>query len=214
MKKILLLAAVLSVCSAASAQRDFESEVPERHYIHLGYAWQTLELDEWNELRSKEGAAFEAGSTFFFHARRPILGMARIGLDFSYFDLQVARFMEELVPDNRESYWANIGMQVGPSVTVTPMDEVHGKVYVHYAPSFNAFLPERNFDTVYGGYAGHVTAGLEASWRFLSLGVETRWGTSKWSGITESGDEEGYSEFDDKQKIRLPSTRLMIGFRF
>lgn len=233
MKKILVtIVLLLVVCGGVSAKEPpFRS--PKRHYIHLAYANQEVEMTNWLSLKSDLGAALESGSTFFFNNRRPVAGMIRFGLDFSYLDLQLNAFRPESLSgyfdnnwlrngflgdyyDDIEEYWddygeeawyANVGMQIGPSVTITPVSGLHIKGYVHYAPSLAAFSPD-GFDDFQAGYAGHVTAGIQASYRFLTLGVEVRNATAD---LDLFGGDETFLLGDN---VKLPGTRFLLGFRF
>ncbi|MDR2912051.1 MAG: hypothetical protein LBV38_01935 [Alistipes sp.] len=194
----------------------------KRHYIRLGYASQGIEPEFGTNLRSNAGGAIEFGSTFVFNNRRPLAGMVRFGLDFSYLDIQAATFKvgnygygddEEGGSMDDRALMANIGMQIGPSITVTPIDRLHARVYVHYAPSATAITPHGGFDDVMAGYTGYVTGGLEVSYRFITLGIEARNGSSDMSWIV-GGDDDDEDEGAGKIPVRLLSNRFMLGFRF
>lgn len=222
MKKLFtLLLPGLLAAGAASAQTA-EFKAPKRHYINLAYATQQLKFDPFTigdyttepvSVKSDQAFAAEFGTTYFFNGKKPIAGMVRIGLDWSYLDVQYASFKA----DEADAHFVNIGMQVGPSVTVTPVQNLHLKAYVHYAPSAAAFSPE-GFDNIKFGYAGYVTGGVQASYRFITLGVEMRAGWSKMNMVTVDPESviEGGTIYDKdvKVKTKLPSTRFIVGFRF
>ncbi len=218
---------------------DPRIDLPKRHYINLSMANQKLKHAQFGgEIKSKEGAAIEFGSTFFFNGKKPILtpyvGAIRFGLDFSYLDATYATFHYKGEEGEKiESHFGNLGMQIGPSVTVTPLRKLNFKLYGHYAPSFTAFTLGKDFDEVTYGYAGYITGGLQASYRFVTLGVELRGATTKLASISEdnfqgeldeipteipeSADDVDFKlKFDkgNKVKTKLPGVRFTLGFRF
>lgn len=216
---------------------DPRTDVPKRHYINLSFATQKLDHPDFTgTIKAKEAAAIEFGSTFFFNGKNPVLtpgfGAIRFGLDFSYLDATYARFEYTEDGEKIESHFGNIGMQVGPSVTFTPLRKLNVKLYAHYAPSFVAFTLGKDFDEVTYGYAGYITGGLQASYRFVTLGFELRGSTTKLASISEdnfsgeidppAGIPGSIDEVDvnwsfdkgNKKKTKLPGARFTLGFRF
>ncbi len=63
---------------------------------------------------------------------------------------------------------------------------------------------------------GHFTAGIQASWRFLTFGVEMRGATARRSAVRPSEERSSVGELElvKKDKVRLSSTRVNFGFRF
>lgn len=220
MKKIFTTLALLVFSAGVSAQKPV-IKAPKRHYINLAYATQQLKFDVYADvaaetLKSDHGVAAEFGSTFFFNGKRPVANMIRFGLDFSYLDLQYASFRINSTDGddlsvNLDGHFANIGMQIGPSVTITPLNRLHAKAYIHYAPSFAAFSLE-NFDNIKGGYAGYITGGVQVSYKFMTLGVEMRSATAKLS--TVDTDEDSDDVLGPKVSTKITSTRFIFGFRF
>lgn len=221
---------------------DPRTYIPKRHYINLSYATQKLQYPGLSTIKSSEGAAIEFGSTFFFNARKPVLtpyvGAIRFGLDFTYLDITAAQFdLWDSEGNKLDSYFGNIGMQIGPSVTITPLRRLNIRLYGHYAPSAVAFTLDK-FEEVTYGYAGYVTGGLQVSYMFMTLGVELRGTTAKLNSISEDnfsaetpslddllgldpndigvGDVAEYVNFDSgpKEKVKLPGVRFTFGFRF
>ncbi len=230
---------ILCMCMAIAASRaeeyniyDEYRSIPKRTYINLSYQWQKIDMGHNNVLPahsrlSNEGGSFEIGHTFFFNARNPIvtpgLGEIRIGLDWSFLDVSAASWK---VRDSRDRiYFANVGMQIGPSVTFTPVRRVNIKGYLHYAPSFAACAIEKwdprgefsdSFDNFMGGYAGYVTGGVHASYRFITLGVELRGGHSDFRSIGDDDDDDMSNPLRGRHRGRakLSGTRFVFGFRF
>lgn len=236
MKRSLLAAALLCAFSATVSAQDNGIPVPKKHYINLAFASQQLKFDAFGDvpsqsLKSREGGALEFGTTYFFNARKPVADMIRFGLDWSYADLSYASFdidVPHYTPDSDlvtvstgKGHFANIGMQIGPSVTFSPMKYLNAKAYIRYAPSVAGYAPEELEDIKFG-YAGYVTGGVQVSYRFVTLGIELRGGSAKLSSLDEDALENteygGLDDVDDflgpKVKAKLPGTRFVLGFRF
>lgn len=117
------------------------------------------------------------------------------------------------------------GMQVGFSATINPVHDLKIATYVRFQPSYSLLLLD---DEVYYGFAPLWNFGVSASWKALTFGVEGRWGTAKYNGI--SIDEEGDYEFDYEnpgnysisddiletfsERMKIKTFRVYVGFRF
>ncbi len=238
----------LPVINLKKQKRDstLRAYTPARKYINLSIATQKLEYSGSRAMKSKSANSIEFGSTFFFNRHKPVvtpIGALRFGLDYSYMDITYATF-ELKDKDHKKvtSYFGNIGMQIGPSVTVTPIKKLNIRLYGHYAPSFVVYTPDKNFKEVSYGYAGYLTGGLQASYMFITLGVEMRGATANMAtfkglhvdsggfedeigdiigggGIPDPGDildpdVKVKVEKGPKKKAKLPGVRFIIGFRF
>jgi hypothetical protein len=161
-------------------------------------------------------------------------GIDRFDLGQQFVDREIFRpgngFDENYNPVDQAAHFFNMGMQVGPSVTVTPIKNLHARLYVHYAPSSVVFAPE-SFEDLKVGYAGYVTGGLHVSYRAFTLGFELRGGSTELSSFNfdslgemdewdggEEGDGGEIFNVDDvvgpKVNTKLPGTRFTFGFRF
>lgn len=92
--------------------------------------------------------------------------MIRFGLDATWFDLNYTNYKleyrwednydEEEEPETSNFHQAEIGMQVGPSVTVNPVGKLNVNAYFRFAPSFSALYDD---DTLLGNYASYFVTG-------------------------------------------------------
>lgn len=213
-------------------------------YINLSGLTQKIKpvgrLDR--TMKSSRGGALEFGNTYYIRPYKPFevapLGKVRLGVDFSFLDLQGVEYEQA---GGTKTYFGNIGMQVGPSVTVIPVKDVSVKLYLHYAPSLAGIVVDdanEGVNEVMLGYAGYVTGGLRASWKFLSLGVELRGATANLTAIDEDDIEldsvvnpglidihdpmgslealqpEWSVNTDRRVKVKLPGVRFSLGFQF
>ena len=167
MKKIsFILLALLCWSSMVSAQEN--NNRLRKKYRNLSFVKQEFEPASYfgmdQTLKSNFGAAFTVGRTFYLH-KKPIAGLIRFGLDATWFDLNYTNYKleyrwednydEEEEPETSNFHQAEIGMQVGPSVTVNPVGKLNVNAYFRFAPSFSALYDD---DTLLGNYASYFGA--------------------------------------------------------
>ena len=140
-----------------------------KKYRNLSFVKQEFEPASYfgmdQTLKSNFGAAFTVGRTFYLH-KKPIAGLIRFGLDATWFDLNYTNYKleyhwednydEEEEPETSNFHQAEIGMQVGPSVTVNPVGKLNVNAYFRFAPSFSALYDD---DTLLGNYASYFVTG-------------------------------------------------------
>ena len=154
MKKIsFILLALLCWSSMVSAQEN--NNRLRKKYRNLSFVKQEFEPASYfgmdQTLKSNFGAAFTVGRTFYLH-KKPIAGLIRFGLDATWFDLNYTNYKleyrwednydEEEEPETSNFHQAEIGMQVGPSVTVNPVGKLNVNAYFRFAPSFSALYDD------------------------------------------------------------------------
>ncbi len=199
-------------------------------YFNLGYVNQTLtdKVSGW-ELKSDFGVSLSNGKTYYLH-KKPLARMIKFGLDFTWMDINYAKStLHDVDLETGEDYTsamhqAEIGMQVGPSVTINPVHQLKVSGYFRVTPSYSMLYMD---ETVHHHYITMCNAGFTVAWKVISLGAEWRWGTAKYDGLTfdesvfeDEGDED--TSFDDvldqfsapKRKFKTSSVRFYIGFRF
>ena len=76
---------------------------------------------------------------------------------------------------------------------------------------------------MYYGFVPFFNFGAAVAWKAISIGVEGRWGGTKYHGVSvdDEGDytEESYDSADDfvetfTQRMRTKSFRAYVSFRF
>ena len=196
---------------------------PRKRYINLSYSSYDLKLDDSSPLKSNFGAAFTVGKTYFLH-KKPVAGMLRFGIDATWFDANYANYEVEYPYDEEYDeiektnyHQVELGMQVGPSITISPLKKLNIQGYFRYAPSFSALYADEG---VYGNYASLFVTGARVTYRFIGLGVEYRFGNSNYKEIG-GDDEDGEENMEDmeeytptKLKANLSGLRAYITFRF
>ena len=202
-KFLVIIFLVLSVVKGVNAQVDNE---PRAKYLNLSYMKATME-NEGYKVKSDYSAGLTAGRTFYVH-KKPLAGMIRIGIDWSYLDLNFSQFTErddDIYDEEWKTYKIEAGMHVGPSVTVSPVENLHLNAYVRFAPCYSG-ITDSDFDKISSAYASFFVTGASVSYNVISLGLENRWGTTKYK---EDYDGESYN-YD----IKMSGPRFYIGFRF
>lgn len=193
-----------------------------KRYLNIAYITsQTLTNKDVAglEWKSKFGVGIAKGKTYYFH-RKPILGMIKIGLDWTQFDISYAQYedpyeastssnyskrrqmkagiFDEGVDDNTEfDFTQDFGMQqiegamaIGPSVTVNPYNYLKVAAYFHYMPTGSVALLDSEASFA---FVNNMAFGMSLAYKVISLGFETRWGTGKYNKFDteEIGNEFG-----------------------
>lgn len=216
-------------------------------YFNIAYANQSL---TWKEVdgtwKSKMGAGLTIGKTYYLH-KKPILGMIKFGIDWSYFDINFAMYDNKYVfpdsyndgedgnyyypdghnngsndnyyPDYEEDddsddmYQGEIGMQIGPSITINPVSHLKISGYFRYVPCASILYVDSEVSC---NYASFFVCGGAISYKAISLGVEGRWGSAKYKSLLDTEDVE--SNFTgggkEKQTWKTGATRFYISFRY
>ena len=175
---------------------------------------QTLSPDFGNGLESSLGVALVSGRSFYLH-RKPIAGMLKFSLDFGS-DINYVKYRPldgdyNISPDSgigiSGRHQADIGLFVGPAVTVNPVSDLKIGVYFRAVPSYSLIMTESD---VLHGFVPYFTYGGEVSWRWIGVGVEGRSGVGTYSSLMglfggASGMTSGYG---------TEALRIYLAFRF
>ena len=205
MKKISFILLVLLCWSSMVSAQENNNRLRKK-YRNLSFVKQEFEPASYfgmdQTLKSNFGAAFTVGRTFYLH-KKPIAGLIRFGLDATWFDLNYTNYKleyrwednydEEEEPETSNFHQAEIGMQVGPSVTVNPV----GKLTM----SIDDFI------------ISYFVTGGGISYGVIGLGVESRWGSCKFKSFG-GGDSEEDEQEPEPGKSKFNGMRVYLSFRF
>ncbi len=224
---IVSLAVLLFTAVQANAQMsDNKDHVWKRHngYMTFGYENQSVGANGIS-LPCEYGFVFDAGHTYYLH-KKPLAGLIKFGLDWKVLDLSYADFgplfdeadMEGAdgeIPD-LSVMKVDVGMGLGPMVTVNPIDYLQAGAYFHVTPSYSLFLDNSG---LYGGYATYFNAGLRLSYKAISVGFEYRWcDDAKYKPFGGEDDSMEYDLEDSadayETALSTTSTRVYIALRF
>ncbi len=117
----------------------------------------------------------------------------------------------------------DFGIAIGPSITVRPFGDWRLNAYFHVTPSASVFI---NDDEVSTSFVPFLDYGIEASWRWIGVGVEMRQGQGKYKDMTSKIVENiipdnvtsnipgGILESDEKIKLKTKAVRVYLSIRF
>ena len=200
-------------------------------YFNIGYVKQTLTNEAFDgEVKSDFGVLLSSGKTYYLH-KKPLVGMIKFGLDWTWLDINYAKSgVGAYDAETNERYssdlhQAEVGMQFGPSVTINPIHHLKVSGYFRFAPSYSGLYVDETF---YHNYVSMWNAGCAVAWKVISVGVEWRWGTATYNGLTfdEVFNEDSYGDDDvtmddvmdkisaGKSKFKTSAVRFYVGFRF
>lgn len=226
---IILLLSLFALSAAAQEETKAATGFWRPKYRNLSYNIEKMtfkhELYDGLAFDSKFGVSFTRGRTYFLH-KTPILRMIRIGIDATWCDLTYTNYQpkwsdyfgesgyEDEDDDKLTIHKAEVGMHVGPSVTVNPISKLNVHGYFRFAPTFAMMYDD---DAFRGNYASMFVTGASLSYGIIGVGIEKRWGTCKYKGLFGSGDDEEDDDYyvsDDLYKIKTSGLRVYLTFRF
>lgn len=107
-------------------------------------------------------------------------------------------------------------LHIGPSISVNPWNHLIVAAYFHVMPTASCIIENDAFSS---GFGCALSAGISASYKAISVGVEGVWSTIKYT--QSSFDEEDYEDnndltlFDTKKfKLKQSGSRFYIALRF
>lgn len=221
--------------SVKDAERNEAVWKNRAKYFNIGFSSQKLSpvdapaaYGDAAELKSDLGVALVWGRTYYLH-KKPLARMIKFGIDFSWMDINYAKYSLPEYAEGGTSGWAGesgdelslsahqleYGMQVGPSVTINPVDHLKAGVYFRYVPSASLMVLE---DEVNANFASFFTAGGAVSYKLISIGVEGRWGRANYKNFALADELEDAMDGDviqtSKSKWKTGGVRVYVSFRF
>lgn len=227
-------------------------------YMNIGYVNQSLTRKEYGggTWRSYFGFHYGFGRTYYLH-KKPIAGMIKFGIDWTYCDLNLAKYEDTFGFFNGDAedmgygdYYYEEGhlpsspelngsvemkkmqqyefsTQIGPSVTINPVSYLKAGLYFRVAPSYSLLtVQDSHGSDLLHSYGTFFTLGGSVSYKAISIGIEGRWGNTKYNNIDLGNleEEESWNENtsmgdmlrgeNDKTKWKTGSMRFYISFRY
>lgn len=199
-------------------------------YRNLSYGIQTLKSGH-KDMKSDMAFGLTFGRTYYLH-KKPIAGIMKFGLDWSYLDINFAKYpdipalkstqsnvSDDQMPD-LSVMQIEAGMSIGPSLTINPVNQLKLSLYFRVTPSYSLMMQNHE---LYHHYATFFNAGFTVAYKIISLGVENRWcGDTNYDGVllgrpNNVYDDEGnfHDPFESyATKLKTNTIRFFIGFRF
>lgn len=225
-----------------SHQVEVENTYDDGYWKRKKYNRISFNTNHFSFLSSTEempvtlSLGLDTGRNIYLH-KTPIAGMLKIGLDlgfdFNYmaFDLESDHNDYEgpsgYVGDapledygdmdffaNLSGHHISLGLAIGPSLTLNPIDKVRICGYAHFVPSASFFAQGMSMNI---GYSPMMKYGLEASYGMIGFGVEYNHGLNTYTDminyITVKGNDGDVSQLY-KARYYLESFQVYLSFRF
>ena len=195
-------------------------------YFNISYVSQSLTQKDVNGTwRSSYGLALTNGRTYYLH-KKPILGMIKFGIDWSFFDINFSKYSDNWGFFNGdygystdgnygggdywypEDYGNEYGYGIEPEdvyqaeigtaigVSVTVNPYDHIKVSGHFR-----VIPSYSMlyaaEDFSSSYGTFFSAGGAIAWKAISLGIEGRWGKAKYNSVFNVDDMEEMEDAGD-----------------
>lgn len=227
MRKNILFALALILSLPSFAQKDpFKGKG-----VSLVYGKQTLENKDFG---TKNESDLNVGLRYDFARiklhKDPIADMVRINWDFG-FDINFAKYNQivddsyqkgnclaaGMASDSKTGDWnlmqGDIGIAVGPSVHIAPISsykDVQLTAYYHFIPSGSCLILDSEVNAAFNPF---MSFGVAATWKFIGIGYEHRWGGAKYKDFNESNKAvEGVT--DDKIQYNTTANNIYLRFAF
>lgn len=157
-----------------------------KKFMNLSYGMQTLTPDFGDEIPGKMSFAYVSGRNIYLH-RKPIAGMIKFSIDLGadinyaqYGDLSGEYNMSSVMPEDSKGisgrHQLDVGLFVGPAISVNPVSDLKVSAYFRAVPAFSGILLDMT--EINGAFVPYFTYGAEISWRWIGLGFECRTGSA------------------------------------
>lgn len=184
--------------------------MPRKNFFNAGFSYIDMELPGLESLNPYYGVNFSIGRTFFFNNNQDdyILywGLDVVWLDVNYNNYRL-KFVSKTITDEFEYHQVEVGVQVGPSLSVNFSDDVKLSVYVRYAPSISMLYAD---DVDCYGFGSFYVAGASIFYKRVGLSIDYRYGDSKYKDWTSRSG----LQTEEKEKCLFEGFRGCLTFRF
>ena len=184
-KTLLVIMAALCGLTAMAQEQESKEMIKSRRpkYTTLGYVLQQdVTLASGEVIKPDFGAMINSGRTFYLH-KQPIANFLNIGIDATWIDLNYAMYKPTALTD-ATLHQAEVAMQVGPSLTFTPVKRLQMHLYGRFAPTFAMRYGGAAFGA---NYASMFVVGGNLSFGFFGIGAEYRMGNNMKYKAFDSG---------------------------
>mgnify|MGYP002747171710 CR=1 FL=1 len=164
--------------------------------LSVGFVNSTLKQDGFPELKSNYGASLTLASSYYFWTLAN--NHLRFGADLSFCDITYTNYKVEMKMfdgsvHNYGIHEAEFGIQAGIGIDYAITQKVGLHATARYAPSYSLLHSDYNglnpSETV-GSFGNFFVGGLTLRYRRIGLGIEARFGQTKYKKLFNFDDDE------------------------
>ncbi|MDE6697341.1 MAG: hypothetical protein K2K25_10725 [Muribaculaceae bacterium] len=236
MKKLLIVLLLAVLTMPAFSQDAFKRS----KFFNIGYVNSTLTPEDEEGLQGNYGFSLSLGNRYWLN-KKPIAGMMKIAIDAIWFDANYVNLKtksydndydygyddDEIFDEiNTGSHQIELGLGVGPSITVAPfamasnqLKNLRASLFFHVVPSFSGVLMDNGDGDLKlnYGFVPFLKFGGCINWKALSIFAEGRWGSANYKMASTSDIEDPETDdiiSFDKWSMKTSSVRFGIGISF
>lgn len=207
-----------------------------RKFIRLGYTSVNAMSTTGTVYKDRFGVDFMSGKNLYLH-KKPIAGMLKFAIDLGCSMNYTMYEEEKAVTDGYDGpsgylgdspvtgdgedsdmfsdflskdhgrHRADVGMIIGPSLTVRPVSDMRVTAYWHFVPSVSFLILNSSIDL---GWVPFMNYGLEVSYRWIGVGVERKYGIGNYWSLAGIADGSAKTA----ARYKLDGYSLYLAFRF
>lgn len=134
--------------------------------------------DDFPDLKNSIGVGFSFGKTFLFK-RKPGYHIAKYGIiaDFLNINSNLYEITDKYywgVEDGKEIEETYTGVQMGPTVVITPIRKLNIQLSAKFAFGYNSLVIDYDTYSDFNGASGGFSLGVDISYGIIGFGVEYR----------------------------------------
>ena len=202
---IFVIAFMITLGSAG--QDSFTYKAPKK-YLQAAFNYGKFEQEGFPSLHSDLGGSLTLSQSLWF--LKPRSQRFKLGIDFGWLDLDYNYFKVKMISEQGGYFrytfhQGNIGVLagLGADFHITKSLRIHGRVCYNPALSCDYINEEINY-----GFASCFATGLMLTWKHIGLGIDFKFGKSKYKNM-DSVDDEDYENdeiYNESNGLELPGT--------
>ena len=202
---IFVIAFMITLGSAG--QDSFTYKAPKK-YLQAAFNYGKFEQEGFPSLHSDLGGSLTLSQSLWF--LKPRSQRFKLGIDFGWLDLDYNYFTVKMISEQGGYFrytfhQGNIGVLagLGADFHITKSLRIHGRVCYNPALSCDYINEEINY-----GFASCFATGLMLTWKHIGLGIDFKFGKSKYKNM-DSVDDEDYENdeiYNESNGLELPGT--------
>ena len=182
-----------------------------KKYLQAAFNYGKFEQEGFPSLHSDLGGSLTLSQSLWF--LKPRSQRFKLGIDFGWLDLDYNYFKVKMISEQGGYFrytfhQGNIGVLagLGADFHITKSLRIHGRVCYNPALSCDYINEEINY-----GFASCFATGLMLTWKHIGLGIDFKFGKSKYKNMdsVDDVDDEDYENdeiYNESNGLELPGT--------